>query len=86
MSEDRKSTTVRIFEKLEKIEAHLAEVNTTLEKQHMSLAEHMRRTSLLEEEMKPVVKHVEQVRGAGMLLFLMSLIATIISVVLIFKK
>lgn len=85
MSDDRKSTTYRIFEKLEKVENHLHEINVTLEKQHQSLAEHMRRTALLEEEMKPVVKHVEQVRGAGMLLFMLSLLATVASVYLIFK-
>ena len=85
MADDRKSTTVRIFEKLDRMEAHLSEMNTTLEKQHMSLAEHMRRTSLLEQEMHPVVKHVEQVRGAGMLLGLLALIATIVATILAFK-
>jgi hypothetical protein len=85
MADDKKSTTYRIFEKLEQTESHLADIKVTLAKQHMSLADHIRRTALLEEEMKPVVKHVEQVRGAGMLLGLLALLATIASVYLVFK-
>jgi len=83
--EDRKSTTLRIFEKLEKIENHIVNIDKTLLLQHVSLEEHMRRTQLLETEMAPVVKHVEQVRGAGMLLGLLALLATIASIVLVFK-
>ena len=81
-TEDNKgrSTTSRIFEKVEKIEAHLYSIDTTLARQHSSLEEHMRRTQLLEEEMKPVARHVEQMRGAGKLLALLALIATIVSV------
>jgi hypothetical protein len=85
VSDDRKSTTYRIFEKIEKVENHLHEINLTLEKQHQSLAEHMRRTQLLEQEMRPVVKHVEQVRGAGILLGFLALLSTIVSVYLVFK-
>ena len=84
-NEDRQSTISRIFEKLEKIETHIISIDTTLAKQHMSLEEHMRRTLQLENEMSPVVKHVEQVRGAGMLLGLLALLATIASIILVFK-
>lgn len=85
MSEDKKSTNVRIFDKLDRIEARLAAIDVTLAKQHESLAEHMRRTAVLEEEMHPVVKHVEQVRGAGLLLGLLAMLATIASVWLVFR-
>lgn len=80
MSTDNKSTTIRIFEKLENIEGHLASINIILAKQHMSLDEHMRRTEILEVELRPVAKHVEQMRGAGKLLAVLALIATILSV------
>ena len=82
MAEDQKnrSTTSRIFEKVESIEMRLQSIDMTLLKQHLSLDEHMRRTEIIEKELQPVVKHVEQMRGAAKLLGILALIATIISV------
>lgn len=82
MSDDRKSTTIRIFDKLERMETHLNEINITLVKQHASLEEHMSRTALLEKDVGPLKAHREQMRGAGKLLAILALIATIF---LIFK-
>lgn len=83
----------RIEEKCERLEANveglvltlgeqsetLSTIKETLVLNTQSLQEHMRRTALLEKEIKPLVKHVEQVRGAGKLLALLALIATIVA-------
>ena len=53
----------RIEAKLDDTNEHLSSIDVTLAKQHVSLAEHMRRTSLIEEELKPIKKHVDMVQG-----------------------
>ena len=53
MANDR---DVRIEDKLDKVAEKIGEINVTLGEQHVSLLEHMRRTSLLEDEIKPLQK------------------------------
>jgi hypothetical protein len=60
----------------------LIRMDKTLVINTKSLEEHIKRTNLIESELKPVTKHVEQMRGAAKLLGLLALIA---SILLIFK-
>lgn len=46
----------RLLNILEKIEARLDTLDTTMVKNTMSLEEHIKRTNLLEEEFKPIKK------------------------------
>lgn len=71
--------------RLTSIESTLHNMDKTLAVNTEHLADHMRRTALIEEELKPVVKHVEQMRGAAKLLGLLALIATIASLFMYFK-
>jgi predicted neutral ceramidase superfamily lipid hydrolase len=71
--------------RLRNIETSLHAIDKTLAINTEHLADHIRRTGIIEDELKPVVKHVEQMRGAGKLIALLALIATIMTVVLIFK-
>jgi predicted neutral ceramidase superfamily lipid hydrolase len=75
----------QIEKRLEEIERLLVSLDKTLAINTEHLAEHMRRTAIIEDELKPVVKHVEQMRGAGKLIALLALLATILSVILIFN-
>jgi len=56
-------TSKRLVKDVDQIKRSLANVDKTLALQHVSLAEHIRRTTLLEQKLEPVEKHVEQVRG-----------------------
>lgn len=56
-------TAKKLIKDVDQIKKSLANVDKTLALQHVSLVEHIRRTSLLEEKLEPVEKHVEQVRG-----------------------
>lgn len=55
----------KLMEKLDKIEARLDTIDLTLAKNTFSLEEHMKRTALLEEQFKPVKKHVELINTAA---------------------
>jgi hypothetical protein len=55
----------RLIAVLEKIEARLDTLDVTMVKNTMSLEEHIKRTNLLEEDFKPVKKHVELVNTAS---------------------
>lgn len=63
--------------RLEEIERLLASLDKTLALNTAHLEEHIRRTELLEEEVKPIKRHVEQIRGAGKLLAILALIASL---------
>ena len=65
------STTDKIFERLNSID-------NTLAAQHESLKDHMRRTAMLEENMKPIQRHVSMVDGAIKLIGVLSLLAVVV--------
>lgn len=73
----------RIYNKLEKLDGTVAEINITLAEQHLSLKEHMRRTALLEKQMQPVKRHVENMHAIGW--FLLKLLGVISVIVGIYK-
>jgi len=72
-------------DRLNNIEKCLYEIDKTLTINTEHLAEHMRRTAIMEEELRPVTKHVDQMRGAGKLLALLALVATIVSAFLLIR-
>lgn len=67
----------RLEDKIDKIIESQNEMNETLVRQEENLKEHMRRTELLEQEVKPIVKHVAMVKGAGIFIGLAATIASI---------
>lgn len=67
----------RIETKIDDIADHLSSIDITLSAQHISLKEHIRRTTLLEQELRPVKKHVMMVEGAFKLIGIMAAIAAI---------
>jgi hypothetical protein len=81
-------TRVRVSnmeKKLEQIESTLHSIDKTLALNTQQLAEHMRRTSLLEKEITPIARHVQQMQGAGKLLAVLALIATILMLLPLLK-
>lgn len=73
----------RIESKLDDVRDNISEINVTLGKQHVSLADHIKRTAILEQELKPIKKHVEGVnavlRFLGALLLLSGAIEGIVA-------
>ncbi len=61
----------KIEEKVDKILDQQSTMNATLVSQHVSISEHIRRTNLLEAEVKPIKRHVDMVNGALKLLGVM---------------
>lgn len=61
----------KIDDRLNKIDVHLATYNEQLKY-------HIKRTDMLEVELKPVAKHVQQMRGVGKALGIGALVATIV--------
>lgn len=62
----------KVYDKLEKIEERLSSIDVHLAKYNTQLEYHIDRTDRLEaivmetqDELKPIIAHVEQVRGVG---------------------
>jgi hypothetical protein len=55
----------RLESKLDKIGEDIGVIKVTLGEQHISLAEHVRRTNLLEQQIEPIKKHVAVVNAMG---------------------
>lgn len=72
----------RIEEKLDDTNDHLASIDVTLAAQHVSLKEHIRRTTILEQEIRPIKKHVDMMNGALKLIGVLALIAGIIETII----
>lgn len=73
---------IRLENKIDKLDTKLSRVDVTLAAQHVSLKDHIRRTELLEEDMKPVKAHVTKVKGALALLGAVTAVAGIAAVVI----
>lgn len=68
----------RILTKIESIDKSVDEINITLAKQEVSLEEHIRRTNVLEETLKPIQDHVNKVNAAiAILVGIVAVIGTI---------
>lgn len=68
--------------KIDNILDRLNSIDTTLAAQHESLKDHMRRTELLENEVKPLQKHVSMVEGALKFLGVLSVLGLILESIL----
>lgn len=68
--------------KLSKVEDRLGSIDKTLVKQEAQLAEHIRRTELLEQEIKPIKKHVAYLQAGLKLLGLIALVLGLASTVI----
>lgn len=66
-----------VHDKLDLIAADISSIKEIQVKHEENLKEHMRRTALLEKEVKPIVKHVAMVKGAGVLLSILAVVAGI---------
>jgi len=73
----------RIEAKLDDTNDHLAAIDTTLQGQHITLKEHIKRTAQIERELQPIRKHVYMVQGA---LALLASAGVIISIIRFFSK
>lgn len=71
----------RIEAKLDKVTDRLSNIDSTLAAQHVSIAEHIRRTNLLENDLKPVKRHVTMVEGVLKFLGALAMIAGLIEVI-----
>jgi hypothetical protein len=69
----------RILDKLDKIDEKLASIDVRLGKYNSELEFHIARTNQIEDELVPIVKHVEQVRGATKLLAFFGAVGAFIS-------
>ena len=67
----------RIEAKIDDIAEHLGSIDKTLIEQHESLRYHIKRTTLLENEVRPVKRHVVMVEGAMKLIGLIAMLAAI---------
>lgn len=64
-----------------KIDARLDDMAETLTKHDVNLETHMKRSDMLEQELKPIRKHVYMVQGVGAFISLLALLAAIYEVV-----
>jgi len=74
----------RIFDKLEKIEDHVGKQEVSLARLTVSVEEHVKRSNLLEESMKPVQRHVFMVEGALKFIGVLGVVASIIKALSLF--
>ncbi len=78
MAEDKRLE--RIEKKIDDQNEHLSSIDLTLSEQHASLDEHIRRTNMLEEDLRPVKRWMYMTQGAVALLGLLATIGAIIAV------
>lgn len=72
----------RLEKKMDDQNEHLASIDVTLAKQHISLEEHIERTNKLEVKVAPVVRWMYMTQGAVALL---GLLATLGAIWAVFK-
>jgi len=53
----------RVLEKLDTLDGRVDNIDVTMAKQSVILDEHVRRTNILEEELRPIKKHVGMVNA-----------------------
>lgn len=73
------SDTKLIIDMLKDLDKRVDSIDITLARQEVSLAEHIRRTNILEEKLEPVEKHVTMLNGVMKFLGISALIAGIYS-------
>lgn len=78
MSKKSDSEMAEVKQLILKLDDRLDSVDKTLVKQEANLSEHMRRTALLEDEIKPLKKHVWMFEGGLKLLGIISLVGGLV--------
>jgi len=73
-----KETLKRIENKIEAVQANLTELNITVAKQEVTLTDHVRRTEILENEIKPLKKERYRTEGAVKLIGLCALLLGVV--------
>lgn len=77
---------MKIQDKLDRIIDVQGKQETTLARLTVTVEDHVRRTNMLEDDIKPIKRHVAMVEGAMKLIGLLSMIAVIIETIhLVFK-
>ncbi len=71
----------RIERKLDDSNDHLASIDVTLAMQHESLRDHIRRTTLLEQELRPIKRHVDMVSGVLKFIVIIGVILGIVAAI-----
>jgi archaellum component FlaC len=73
----------RIEDKVDKIADRVGSIDITLAAQHEVLKDHVRRTEILELEIKPLKAHMNMIQGALKLIGLAATIAGVVEAVVI---
>ena len=76
----------RIEDKIDKIVDRISSIDSTLAGQAVELKEHIRRTEILEDEVKPIKDHVSMVNGVLKFIGLISALAVIVECIHMFFK
>ena len=71
----------RLNHKQNELNANMSSIDKTLSAQHVQLAEHIRRTELLEEAIQPVKEHVAMVNGGLKLIKIISIVVGIVAAI-----
>lgn len=81
---------IRIEDKIDKVMEHVSSLDITSAKQQISLDYHIKRTDILENDIKPIKKHVERIHGAlkfiGLVALLGGVVETVIQLLTYIKK
>ena len=72
---------MKIQDKLDKIIDVQSNQAKTLERLTVTVEDHVRRTSILEEDVRPIKKHVAMVEGALKLIAMLGMLATILETI-----
>lgn len=73
-------------QKFDVIMKDIGEIRIVQAEQHIILKEHIRRTELLEEDIKPVKKHVNMVEGVLKFIGLLGIFAGIGELIILYLK
>lgn len=77
----------RIDSKLDKVDSRLDKVDVQLAEYNLQLEYHIARTDQIEDDLLPIVRHVEQIRGMSKLIAaFMALVGVIATVWALFKS
>lgn len=71
----------RLEEKIDKVIDKISSIDTTLATQSIILAEHVKRSTQLENRVEPIERHVNMVNGALKLIGLIGIVASIVAAV-----
>jgi hypothetical protein len=71
----------RVDGKLDRIEGRLDKMDVRLAKYNSELEFHISRTTQIEDDLLPIVQHVEQIRGATKLIAAIGVLLTVLATI-----